>query len=57
MVAITTGIVRKFIFVNRIWFGYNVVILWYFERDIKTLEQNLETIFGVIHQRIRGGIP
>ena len=52
MVAMATSIDRK----N---YTYQKNMLWCFEKDIKTLNssQNLEGIFGVTHQRIRGGIP
>ena len=58
MVAITTSIVRKkYLSKSITW--HQVIILWCFEKDIKTFifAQNLEDIFGVIHQRIKNGIP
>ena len=58
MVAMATSMAKIYT-CQKIWFENQIIILWCFETDTKTFiySQNLEDIFRVIHQCIRGGIP
>ena len=54
MVGMTTSKAREIYTCQKYHFGYQVIILWYFEKAIKLsfFSLDLEVIFWMIQQRI-----